>query len=318
MPSPASLRPRPFSWLLLPARSLTRHSSCARRLLACRPCRSPWRPFPCRRPAAALPSCSPGTCLCFYIVRTCIVGGGRKRRASHPPAPALSPPCCAPVLLLPIGRRWFALPPPPTRHPPHSTYLFTRGVFELVNRCSPAPLPWASSAASRGHAPGGGGAPPTLTPLAPPPGTWQRASPAAPLPLSPSPLSHLSHAQVALGAFSLEYKTMPSSRRRLPWAPSARLPLSSSCLSPHSPASAGGPMRPHARHRRMPLTWCSVGCLVAPGLPRPARPMLSAIMGYMFTCSQHHRLAPPLCSTPLPRAGSLCPRPQRHLGFARI
>ena len=176
-----------------------------------------------------------------------------------------------------------------------------------MNRCSPAPLPWASSAASRGHAPGGGGAPPTLTPLAPPPGTWQRASPAAPLPLSPSPLSHLSHAQVALGAFSLEYKTMPSSRRRLPWAPSARLPLSSSCLSPHSPASAGGPMRPHARHRRMPLTWCSVGCLVAPGLPRPARPMLSAIMGYMFTCSQHHRLAPPLCSTPLPRAGSLCP-----------
>ena len=163
-----------------------------------------------------------------------------------------------------------------------------------------------------------GGRPPLSRPWLPPPGTWQRASPAAPLPLSPSPLSHLSHAQVALGAFSLEYKTMPSSRRRLPWAPSARLPLSSSCLSPHSPASAGGPMRPHARHRRMPLTWCSVGCLVAPGLPRPARPMLSAIMGYMFTCSQHHRLAPPLCSTPLPRAGSLCPRPQRHLGFARI
>ena len=67
-------------------------------------------------------------------------------------------------------------------------------------------------------------------------------------------------------------------------------------------------------HRRMPLTWCSVGCSVAPRRSRPARPMLSAIMGYMFTCSQHHRLAPPLCSTPLPRAGSLCPRPQRHLG----
>ena len=50
----------------------------------------------------------------------------------------------------------------------------------------------------------------------------------------------------------------------------------------------------------MPFAKCSVGCLVAPGRPRPARPMLSAIMGYMFTCSQHHRLAPPLCSTPSP------------------
>ena len=188
----------------------------------------------------------------------------------------------------------------------------------MVNRCSPAPLLRVSSAASRGHAPGGGGASPTLTPLAPPPG---RGSAPLLLPLSPSrpPLFLTCHTRRwRLCAFSLEYKTMPSSRRRLPWAPSARLPLSSSCLSPHSPASAGGPMRPHARHRRMPLTWCSVGCLVAPGLPRPARPMLSAIMGYMFTCSQHHRLAPPLCSTPLPRAGSLCPRPQRHLGFARI